>query len=84
VRLEPTGEDTTTLHYTANAQVGGKIAQIGSRLIDMTAQKMAGEFFDKFEAALRAKYPPAEAAAPAPASPGLFARLLRWLRGLLG
>jgi carbon monoxide dehydrogenase subunit G len=85
VRLEPTGPDTTTLHYSATAQVGGKIAQIGSRLIDMTAQKMAGEFFDKFEAALRAKYPPAEAAAaPTPASPGLFARLLRWLRGLLG
>jgi carbon monoxide dehydrogenase subunit G len=85
VRLEPTGDDTTTLHYSANAQVGGKIAQIGSRLIDMTAQKMAGEFFAKFEAALREKYPAAELPPPAPAArPGLFARLAAWLRRLFG
>jgi carbon monoxide dehydrogenase subunit G len=90
VRLEPTGDDTTTLHYSANAQVGGKIAQIGSRLIDMTAQKMAGEFFAKFDAALRQKYPAAavEEAAPAasrPASsPGFFGRLVAWFKRLLG
>ena len=59
VRLEPAGADETVLHYTATAQVGGKIAQIGSRLVDMAAQKMAGEFFSKFNAALVAKYPPA-------------------------
>ena len=35
----------TTLHYDVNAQVGGKLAQIGSRLIDATAKKMAGDFF---------------------------------------
>jgi len=38
----------TVLSYTVNATVGGKLAQIGSRLIDSTAKKMAGEFFSKF------------------------------------
>ena len=63
VRLEATGDNETTLHYTAHATVGGKIAQIGSRLIDMAAQKMAKEFFEKFTAVLveRQAPPPAEA-----------------------
>ena len=34
--------------YTVEANVGGKIAQVGSRLIDMTAKKMADIFFGKF------------------------------------
>jgi len=38
----------TTLSYSIQANVGGKIAQIGSRLIDMTAKKMADIFFGKF------------------------------------
>ena len=38
----------TVLTYTAKAQVGGKLAQLGSRLIDSTAKKMADEFFGKF------------------------------------
>ena len=38
----------TTLSYTVEANVGGKIAQVGSRLIDMTAKKMANIFFGKF------------------------------------
>ncbi|WP_319772657.1 carbon monoxide dehydrogenase subunit G [Breoghania sp.] len=40
--------DGTVLTYEANAQVGGKLAQLGSRLIDSTARKMADEFFGKF------------------------------------
>ncbi len=40
--------DETILTYTAKAQVGGKLAQLGSRLIDSTARKMADEFFGKF------------------------------------
>jgi hypothetical protein len=36
------------LTYTVDANVGGKIAQVGSRLIDMTAKKMADIFFGKF------------------------------------
>ena len=38
----------TLLTYTAKAQVGGKLAQIGSRLVDATARKMAEEFFARF------------------------------------
>jgi uncharacterized protein len=89
VRLEPTGENTTTLHYTANAQVGGKIAQIGSRLIDMAAQKMATEFFSKFNAALEAKYPPpleeSVEAPPPPEEPhSAGGRAMAKIKGLFG
>jgi carbon monoxide dehydrogenase subunit G len=38
----------TQLNYTAHAMIGGKLAQIGSRLIDGVAKKIAGEFFAKF------------------------------------
>ncbi|MDR3100187.1 MAG: carbon monoxide dehydrogenase subunit G [Paraburkholderia sp.] len=48
VTLEPAGEDATTLSYTASAQVGGKLAQIGSRLVDGAARKIATEFFKRF------------------------------------
>ena len=47
VNLEDS-EDGTKLTYEVNANVGGKIAQVGSRLIDMTAKKMADIFFGKF------------------------------------
>ena len=41
-------ENATELIYSVEANVGGKIAQVGSRLIDMTAKKMADIFFGKF------------------------------------
>ena len=47
VKLEDS-ENGTKLIYEVNANVGGKIAQVGSRLIDMTAKKMADIFFGKF------------------------------------
>ena len=47
VKLEDS-EGGTKLIYSVDAQVGGKIAQVGSRLIDMTAKKMADIFFGKF------------------------------------
>ena len=50
VTLAPAGDNQTTLTYVAKAQVGGKLAQIGSRLIDGAAAKMADEFFEKFSA----------------------------------
>lgn len=40
--------DGTILSFTAHANVGGKIAQLGSRLIDSTAKKLANKFFDNF------------------------------------
>lgn len=48
VRLEADGEDATILHYDVDAQIGGKIAQLGARLIDSTAKRLAGEFFTTF------------------------------------
>lgn len=42
--------DQTILTYTAQASVGGKIAQIGARLVDSTAKKLADEFFKRFVA----------------------------------
>jgi uncharacterized protein len=47
VTLEEEGSETV-LRYGVSAQVGGKLAQIGSRLIDATARKMADQFFSKF------------------------------------
>jgi uncharacterized protein len=47
VHLTEDGE-VTILRYTAKADVGGKLAQLGSRLIDGTAKKLADEFFDNF------------------------------------
>ncbi len=48
VSLEADGPNATILSYTVKAEVGGKIAQLGSRLIDSTSKKLAGEFFSKF------------------------------------
>jgi len=52
VTLAPEGDTATRLSYTATAQVGGKLAQIGSRLIDAAARKLAGEFFKRLIAQL--------------------------------
>lgn len=48
VALDAVDTNRTTLRYVVKAQVGGKIAQLGARLIDSTAKKLAGEFFQKF------------------------------------
>ncbi len=48
VKLAEDGPEATVLTYTAKADVGGKLAQLGSRLIDATAKKMADEFFENF------------------------------------
>ncbi len=42
--------DATILTYAAKADVGGKMAQLGSRLITSTSKKLAGEFFSNFNA----------------------------------
>jgi carbon monoxide dehydrogenase subunit G len=66
VRLVDDGGQTL-LRYEANAQVGGKLAQIGSRLIDSTARKYADDFFGKFAAAVAgAQSAPAAAPSSAP------------------
>jgi carbon monoxide dehydrogenase subunit G len=67
VRLAEEGE-ATVLTYTAKADVGGKLAQLGSRLIDGTAKKMADEFFGNFSQQVAPAAPEA-AAEPAPRAP---------------
>jgi len=56
--------DGTLMTYVVKADVGGKLAQLGGRLIDATAKKLAGEFFAKFGAIVG---PPPEADAAAAA-----------------
>jgi carbon monoxide dehydrogenase subunit G len=48
VTLVEDGPNTTILKYTARGQVGGKLAQLGARLIDATAKQMADQFFARF------------------------------------
>lgn len=85
VSLKPMAERETLLEYRAKAQVGGRIAQIGSRLVDMAAQKMAGEFFTAFGEQLAQRFPSASkdlATAAAPLS--WWARFWPALRRLFG
>ncbi len=48
VTLSEDGPDATVLKYAAKAEVGGKIAQLGSRLIESTSKKLAAQFFSTF------------------------------------
>jgi hypothetical protein len=80
VHLEPDGEGTL-LKYAVSAAIGGKLAQIGARLIDGTARKMASDFFAKFAEIVGAAMPPVPVAASgteptqpaAPLMPAAFA-----------
>lgn len=72
VKLTEIGSETV-LRYTAKGQVGGKLAQVGARLIDATAKQMADQFFSAFASQLNARQPAmagaASTAAPAMAAP---------------
>jgi uncharacterized protein len=70
------GAGATNLNYEVKAQVGGKLAQLGSRLIDATAKKLTAEFFEKFGEAVA---PPETAAEPATPEKqkGWFRRLIK-------
>ena len=70
--------DGTLLSYNVNASIGGKLAQVGSRLIDGVARKMAAEFFSRFAGIVEAANKPAEqpampAAQPTPAAAAMRA-----------
>ncbi len=87
VRLADEGVNTI-LSYDVKAQVGGKIAQLGARLIDATSKQMADMFFDRFTAVVSEPVPaaaaeaaqvphlatldPAAAAPPLPIKPGIM------------
>lgn len=78
VRLTAIDAHSTRLHYEAQVQIGGKLAQLGSRVIDGASQKVIGEFFERFEAQLTAQAAPQPAPAAAPAIPSA----LPWWRVL--
>jgi hypothetical protein len=84
VRLEATAPRVTVLHYTAHATVGGKIAQLGSRLVDMAAQKMATDFFETFNAKLQERYQVAPEPVAVATPTGLLARIVAWFKRLFG
>ena len=73
VDLDEEGADATLLKYAVQAHVGGKLAQIGSRLIDGTSRKMASDFFERFAATVAPAGAPEAApeatAEPAPGEP---------------
>jgi uncharacterized protein len=70
VTLAPAAENQTTLTYLARAQVGGKLAQIGSRLVDGAAAKLADDFFEKFGAQFAPVAAQGGAATPTVEMPG--------------
>jgi carbon monoxide dehydrogenase subunit G len=63
VRLEPLApegsQERCELHYSVHATVGGKIAQLGQRLIDGAAKGMAEDFFKRFDNEMQRRHPPA-------------------------
>lgn len=65
VSLHPESIQSTRLAYDVKANVGGKLAQIGSRLVDAAAKKVADDFFRNFNERLSAQEHPAEEAAHA-------------------
>ena len=82
VTLAPAEGGHTLLTYAVKAQVGGKLAQVGSRLIDGAAAKMADEFFARFSARLAPQEPEAGPAGKAtmPTSAGEAPLGNRWIR----
>ena len=63
VNLSPPAEGSgCDLNYSAQAQVGGKIAQVGQRLVDGVAKSMAEDFFKRFDDEMQRRHPQAAAA----------------------
>lgn len=80
IRLTPEGEGTV-LAYEVDAQVGGKLAQLGSRIIDGFARKMADDFFTRFQEAVEG---PAEPEPEPEAPPEGEAPKKGWFKRLIG
>jgi uncharacterized protein len=85
VTLEEDG-GTTVLRYVAELKLGGRLAQIGARLVEGATRQLADQFFTKFAARFEAA-PPADGTPPAvePSAPGAGRGWLPWLiAGALG
>lgn len=86
VTLVAAAPHSTLMRYEVRASIGGKLAQIGSRLVDAAAATMSDKFFATFSAQLAAKHPPPTGATPAvPIEvPGFWATLWAFLKRLFG
>lgn len=93
VELKAIHTTQTQLAYLANAQVGGKLAQVGSRLIDAAAGATADKFFEAFSAQLTARMAaereaagaaPTQVAPPPPAAFSLWDLFKAFLKRLFG
>jgi carbon monoxide dehydrogenase subunit G len=69
VKLTENGPTETLMEYDVDAQVGGKIAMLGSRLIDSTARSLAEQFFTKFASLMKQAPPKPRAAKKVKAKP---------------
>jgi uncharacterized protein len=74
-------EAGTELGYEVEAKVGGKLAQLGGRVVDGFAKKMADDFFERFQAAVEA--PADDEPEAAPADPGEPTKRKGWFRRLV-
>ena len=83
VRLQEEG-NTTVLTYAAKADIGGKLAQLGGRLIEGTSKKLAAEFFAKFSEVVAPASAPAAVAELLPkvaVQPGWFRSMINKVTG---
>lgn len=84
VTLQEKSSHETLLTYVAEAQVGGKLAQVGSRLIDAAAGATADKFFEAFSAQVAAHALPAAEKPAAVAAPSFWSLLVAMLKRLFG
>ena len=82
VRLSPGENGGTLLRYEVDAKVGGKLAQLGSRIVDGFARRMAGEFFTRFQAEIEGPSP--EDASEAPPQTEAETGKKGWVKRVLG
>ncbi|MCB2114752.1 MAG: carbon monoxide dehydrogenase subunit G [Rhodobacteraceae bacterium] len=80
VSFTPEGNGTR-LSYEVEANVGGKLAQLGSRIIDGFAKKLADQFFENFQKVVEG---PAEPETPEPARSGEGEKKKSWLKRAFG
>lgn len=83
VTMAPAEGGGTTLTYEVDANVGGKIAQLGNRIIDGFARTMAGQFFDRFQQAVETPET-AEGDAVADGDTATEQKKTGWFRRLIG
>jgi uncharacterized protein len=82
VNLEPGENGGTLMRYKVHAAIGGKLAQIGSRLIDGTARKLSDQFFDNLVKTVSGEKPAADEGEDSASGPSLSPAV--WIPALIG